>query len=206
MPGPLPRREPRVHLPVSSSEFIGLPQLLIRSASRISPLNDFLAGPLFEAADIPLCSGLPVCSPSGSFPPLPYYRQGSQGFYVRAEHGSLPSHAADMLAIRIQAIDGARTSTSQDSQLCRLLLVAGGLPLLPAVTHIQMGTMLGSIALTMAAGSPAGAARFRQRSKDCDLGQAFDLAQQLAWVGSTRKRSGHGPSDAVDSERWQIDS
>jgi hypothetical protein len=28
-----------------------------------------------------------------------------------------------MLAIRIQAIDGARTSTSQDSQLCRLLLV-----------------------------------------------------------------------------------
>jgi hypothetical protein len=94
MPGPLPRREPRVHLPVSSSEFIGLPQLLIRSASRIIPLNDFLAGPLFEAADIPLCSGLPVCSPSRSFPPLPYYRQGSQGFYVRAGHASLPSHAS----------------------------------------------------------------------------------------------------------------
>ena len=124
MPGPLPRREPSVPLPVSFSAFIGLPQLLIRSASRVHPLNDFLAGPLFEAADIPLCSGLPVCSPPRSFPPLPYYRQGSQGFYVRAEHASLPSHASDMLAIRIQAIDGAKTSTSQDSHFCRLLLVA----------------------------------------------------------------------------------
>src|SRR5260370_16451264 len=163
MPGPLPRREPRVHLPVSSSEFIGLPQVLIRSASSISPLNEFLAGPLCEAADIPLCSGLPVCSPSRSFPPLPYYRQGSQGFYVRAEHASLPSHASDMLAIRIQAIDGARTSTSQDSQLCRLLLVAGGLAFLPAITHIQMRTMLGSIALTMAAASSAGPVSFHAR-------------------------------------------
>jgi hypothetical protein len=40
--------------------------------------------------------------------------------------------------------------------------------------------MLGSIALTMAARSSAGAVGFRERSKDSDLGQTFDLAQQLA--------------------------
>src|SRR5580704_14151632 len=62
-------------------------------------------------------------------------------------------------------------------------IVARGLPLLPAVTHIQMRTMLGSIALTMAARSCAGAVGFRQRSKDSDLGQTCDLAQQLASLG-----------------------
>ncbi len=58
-------------------------------------------------------------------------------------------------------------------------IVAGGLAFLPAVTHIQMRTMLGSIALTMAARSSAGAVGFRERSKDSDLGQTFDLSQQL---------------------------
>jgi hypothetical protein len=33
----------------------------------------------------------------------------------------LPSHASDMLSARLQAIGGARTFTSQDSQPCRLL-------------------------------------------------------------------------------------
>jgi hypothetical protein len=33
----------------------------------------------------------------------------------------LPPHVPDMLAVRIQAIDGARTFTLQDSQPCRLL-------------------------------------------------------------------------------------
>ena len=47
--------------------------------------------------------------------------QGSRGFYVRAERASLSSHASDMLSARLQAIGGTRTSTSQDSQLCRLL-------------------------------------------------------------------------------------
>src|SRR5216683_5440325 len=55
-------------------------------------------------------------------------------------------------------------------------IVAGGLALFPAITHIQMRTMLGSVALTMAARSSTGAISFRQRSKDGDLGQTFDLA------------------------------
>src|SRR5271157_5575552 len=44
-------------------------------------------------------------------------------------------------------------------------IVAGGLALLPAVAHIQMRTMLGSIALTMTARSSAGAVSFRERSE-----------------------------------------
>src|SRR5271170_1269792 len=41
--------------------------------------------------------------------------------YIRAERASLPLHAPDMLAVRIQAIDGTRTSTLLDSQPCRPL-------------------------------------------------------------------------------------
>src|SRR5712691_3910725 len=67
----------------------------------------------------------------------PRLRQGSRGFYVRAEHASLPPHASDMLAVRIQVIDGERTFTPPDSQPYRLLrwdrtqarrLLGGGLP------------------------------------------------------------------------------
>ena len=49
------------------------------------------------------------------------YAVGGRGFYIRAERASLPPHAPDMLAVRIQAIDGARTCTLLDSQHCRLL-------------------------------------------------------------------------------------
>jgi hypothetical protein len=44
------------------------------------------------------------------------------GFYVRAERASLPPRAPDMLAVRIQVIDSARTFTVQVPQLYRLLL------------------------------------------------------------------------------------
>jgi hypothetical protein len=46
---------------------------------------------------------------------------GGRGFYVRAERASSPPHAPDMLAVRKQVIDGARTHTLLDSQHCRLL-------------------------------------------------------------------------------------
>src|SRR5260370_36201918 len=49
--------------------------------------------------------------------------QGSRGFYIRAYRASLPLHAPDMLSVRIQAIDGERTSTFLDLQPCRLLRV-----------------------------------------------------------------------------------
>src|SRR5580704_6815633 len=85
-------------------------------------------------------------------------------------------------------------------------IVAGGFPLLPAVTHIQMRTMLGSTALTMAALSSASAIGLREGSKDSDLGQTLNLAQQFAPFRCSINRSGHGPSDVLDSERWKTDS
>src|ERR1035441_5703182 len=51
--------------------------------------------------------------------------QGSRGFYIRAEHASLPPHASDLLTIRTQAIDGVGTCTPRDSQPCRLLQCNG---------------------------------------------------------------------------------
>jgi len=45
---------------------------------------------------------------------------------MRAERASLPLHASDMLSARGQAIGGARTFASQDSQHCRLLLLTKG--------------------------------------------------------------------------------
>jgi hypothetical protein len=100
---------------------IGLPPERSGSASRFSPRIRLLAGGVFEAADISLCSGLRVCSSPRSFLPLHKVLQGSRDFYIRAERASLPLHAPDMLAVRIPAIDGTRTSTLLDSQPCRPL-------------------------------------------------------------------------------------
>src|ERR1019366_2767096 len=65
--------------------------------------------------------------------------QGSRDFYIRAERASLPPHAPDMLAVRIQVIDGARTFTLQDSQPCRLLpfLLANDTSRLPIATAMK---------------------------------------------------------------------
>jgi hypothetical protein len=46
---------------------------------------------------------------------------GSCGVYIQAEHGSLPSHVLDMLAVRAQAIDGKGILTPPATQPCRLL-------------------------------------------------------------------------------------
>src|SRR5271169_1782848 len=100
---------------------VGLPLERSGSASRFDPRIRLLAGGVFEAADISLCSGLRVCSSPRSFLPLHNVPQGSRDFYIRAERASLPLHAPDMLAVRIQAIDGTRTSTLLDSQTCRPL-------------------------------------------------------------------------------------
>jgi hypothetical protein len=63
--------------------------------------NDFMTDPFFETAAISLCSGPQVCSPPRSFLPLRLIvAKGSRGFYVRAEHASLPPHASDMLTTR----------------------------------------------------------------------------------------------------------
>jgi hypothetical protein len=87
---------------------------------RMSTDNDF-SWEVLEVADIPLCSGLQVCSPPRSFLPLRVLPQGSRGFYIRAYRALLPPHAPDMLTVRTQVIDGTGTCTLSDSQPCRLL-------------------------------------------------------------------------------------
>src|SRR4029077_2943661 len=120
LPGPLPRRSHRVHAPVNFPDVIGLP--LGRLGRLPALVHDATSrGNDFEAADIPLCSGHQVCSPPRLLPPLRQCRRAAEAFYVRAERASLPPHAPDMLAVRTQAIDGARTCTLLDSQHCRLL-------------------------------------------------------------------------------------
>jgi len=101
MPGPLPRRSHRVHLPVSSSVSSAFPRLF-RSASRWYPRTRFVRGLFLEVADISLCSGLRFCSPPRSLLPLRIFPQGSRGSYIRAYRASLPPHAPDMLSVRIQ--------------------------------------------------------------------------------------------------------
>jgi hypothetical protein len=50
------------------------------SASRFFPRTRFSTDEIFEAAAIPLCSGLQVCLPPRSFLPLQVSLQGSRGF------------------------------------------------------------------------------------------------------------------------------
>src|SRR6202158_5317423 len=118
MLGPLPRRSHGVHIPVSPSVSSASPQRGLGRLPASFREYDFSRGGVFEAADISLCSGLRVCSSPRSFLPLHNVPQGSRDFYIRAERASLPLHAPDMLAVRIQALDGTRTSTLLDSQAC----------------------------------------------------------------------------------------
>src|SRR5271169_853082 len=91
---------PPCHRPSPREVWVGFPLLSANTTSR---------GGVFEAADISLCSGLRVCSSPRSFLPLLKVPQGSRDFYIRAERASLPLHAPDMLAVRIQAIDDPRS-------------------------------------------------------------------------------------------------
>jgi len=82
MLGPLPRRSHEVRIPVSSSVSSAFPQ---RGLGRLpASIRDTTSrGGVFEAADIPLCSGLRVCSSPRSFLPLHIVLQGSRDFYIR---------------------------------------------------------------------------------------------------------------------------
>ena len=77
--GPLPRRSircirlllPRCHRP--SPWEVG-------SASRFLSTMQLFVGTIFEAADIPLCSGHQVCSPPRLLPPLRLCRRAAEAF------------------------------------------------------------------------------------------------------------------------------
>ena len=110
----------QVHTPVSSPMSSAFPLGGWVGFPLLSTMQLFVET-IFEAADIPLCSGHQVCSPPRLLPLLRLCHRAAEASYVRAERASLPPHAPDMLAVRTQAIDGARTCTLLDSQHCRLL-------------------------------------------------------------------------------------
>ena len=110
-----------MRLPGSSPAFIGLPHHSIGSASRFLPRTRLSTGrlsrlQLFRYVQASEFARLPDRSHRCKFP-----CRAAEAFYIRAERASLPSHASDMLSARPQAIGGARTFISQDSQPCRLL-------------------------------------------------------------------------------------
>jgi hypothetical protein len=125
-----------VHLPGSSSAFIGLPHHSIGSASRLSPRIRFSTGrlsrlQLFHYVQASKFARLPDRSYRSKFP-----CRAAEVLYIRAERASLPSHASDILSARLQAIGGTRTFTSQDSQPCRLLTNDADVSIaLPKITY-----------------------------------------------------------------------
>ena len=121
MPGPMPRRSHRVLLPVSSSVSSAFPNrgvgrlpALTRehdfSAERFSRLQTFLYVQASEFARLPDRSYR--CA----------YRHRAAETFTSGQSvlRCLRTHRI-MLTVRIQAIDGTRTFTPQDSQPCRLL-------------------------------------------------------------------------------------
>ncbi len=82
---------------------IGLPRVRTGSAPRLPPTATSV-GTQYRS-----CSHLLMFRPASllATPVAPTSRLpalGSRGFYIRAYHGSLPRHAADMLTVQIRAI------------------------------------------------------------------------------------------------------
>jgi hypothetical protein len=80
MPGPVPRQVPQSAFTCFFLCVIGLPRVGIGSASRFFPRTRLFADMFFEAADISLCSGLRVCAPPRSFPPLCPSHRAAEAF------------------------------------------------------------------------------------------------------------------------------
>src|SRR5664279_661097 len=119
---PVPRRSHRVLLPVSSSVASAVPQEGTGSAPAVSREHDFPRGS-FRGCRYFFMFRPPSLLVSQIVPTAAVLPQGSRDVYFRAERASLPPHAPDMLAVRIQAIDGTGTFTLLDSQPCRLLIL-----------------------------------------------------------------------------------
>ncbi len=77
----------------------------------------------FEAADISFCSGLRVCSPPRSFPPLCSSHRAAEAFTFGLNVLRCLRTHREYASRLIQVIDGVRTLTPLDPQPCRLLIL-----------------------------------------------------------------------------------
>ena len=110
-----------VHLPVSSPASSAFPVLSQVGSPANTHSSNFTVEGNFATAAIPLCSGLQVCLPPRSLPPLripsagrPWRLRPSRTYVVTdvcIGYASPPN----------RAIEGAGTSTPQDSRPCRPL-------------------------------------------------------------------------------------
>ena len=130
MPGPLPRWLtgcsypflPLSHRPSPNSQWVGLTTKLRSTTSergvlsRLQSFDDLQASEFAATQVVPTAGNQHGC-------------QGGRGVYVRAERGSLPPRASDMLAVRNRAIDGRGLSPPRSAAL----LAAPGIS--PRVAH-----------------------------------------------------------------------
>jgi hypothetical protein len=92
----------RVHLPVSSPVTSAFPKFPVGRLCHKIPLNDFRAGGIsqlqsftnVQASEFATTQVVPTAN-------IHFECQGGRGVYVRAERGSLPPRASDMLAVRM---------------------------------------------------------------------------------------------------------
>ena len=92
----------KVHVPVSSPVTSAFPNTLLGRLIHRTPLNDFRAGRLsqlqsfanVQASEFAATQVVPTAG-------IQFECQGGRGVYVRAERGSLPPRASDMLAVRM---------------------------------------------------------------------------------------------------------
>ena len=101
MLGPIPRRLPWCLRPFLPRGLRPSPRFDRVGFSATYPYSDFRTAIFLGAADIPLCSGLQVCSPPRSLQPIRPSSYGRRGFYFRASYSSFPPHTSDMLTARI---------------------------------------------------------------------------------------------------------
>jgi hypothetical protein len=92
----------KVHVPVSSHVTSAFPKFPVGRLIHKIPLNDFRAGGItqlqsFDNVQASEFAATQVVPTAG----IQIECQGSRGVYVRAERGSLPPRASDMLAVRM---------------------------------------------------------------------------------------------------------
>jgi hypothetical protein len=92
----------KVRIPVSSPVTSAFPKALAGRLIHRVPLNDFRAGRItrlqsFDNVQASEFAATQVVPTAG----IQFECQGGRGVYVRAERGSLPPRASDMLAVRM---------------------------------------------------------------------------------------------------------